>query len=74
MGISYNGNYGSFASFKLGFDSLFLHMKKKQKLTEAELEELKPRKASTRKELTEKARRYILEQAGLDPDTGKEKK
>lgn len=49
-------------------------MKKKQKLTEAELEEIiKPRKASTRKELTEKAKRYILEQAGLDPDTGKEK-
>jgi hypothetical protein len=47
---------------------------KKKKMTKAELDELiKPRKASTREELTEKARRYILEKAGLDPDTGKEK-
>lgn len=44
-------------------------MKEENKNSEAEL--VKPRRPSTKKELTEKARQYIFKQAGLDSN-GKE--
>lgn len=59
----------SFLGRKIRSMDFFDRKKKKEKKKKEELEELiRARKASTNKELTEKARKYILRKSGLLPD------